>query len=176
MSGADLALNQSGQNPSVVERVRRNHGLEHSTLHVLSEHYPGRSLAGHSDVAGFWIIGEVSLEDVYQAVEEALERLRNGERKLAIHPNCGTNYVVPGVLAGLAAGLTMLGGKQSWQNKLERLPLAATLATVVLILSQPLGYKIQELTTLSQPGDLHVVEITAHQRGKFTAYRVMTQG
>lgn len=176
MSGTNLDLNQTLQNPSLVERVRRNHGLEHSTLHVLSEHYPGRSLAGHSDMIGFWIIGDVSLEDVYQAVEEALSRLRNGERKLAIHPNCGTNYVVSGVLAGLTAGLAMLGGKQNWQSKLERLPLAATLATIVLILSQPLGYKLQEFTTSSLPGDLSVVEISVHQHGKFNAYRVLTQG
>jgi Domain of unknown function (DUF6391) len=176
MSGSDLPINQSIQNISVINRVRRNHGLEHSTLHVLSEHFPGRSLAGHSDVSGFWIMGEVSLDDVYQAVEEALKRLRNGERKLAIHPNCGTNYVVSGVLAGVTGGLAMLGAKPSWQSKLERLPMAATLATLVLILSQPLGYKLQELTTSSQPGDLRVIEISAKHRGNIKAYRVVTQG
>ena len=80
----------------VISRVQRNHGLEHATLHILSQRYPKQSLAGHSDTAGFWIIGDVTIEDVYESVEEALSRLRNGEKHLAVHRNCGTNFVTSG--------------------------------------------------------------------------------
>ncbi|GAH22409.1 unnamed protein product, partial [marine sediment metagenome] len=107
-----------------ISRIRRNHGLEHATLHVLSKKYPKQSMAGHSDVGGFWVIGDVSLEDVYEAVEEALTRLRNGEKNLAVHRNCGTNFVTSGVLAGLAAVVAMVGVGRRTRDKLERLPFA----------------------------------------------------
>jgi hypothetical protein len=45
----------------VISRVQRNHGLEHATLHILSQRYPKQSLSGHSDTGGFWIIGDVTI-------------------------------------------------------------------------------------------------------------------
>jgi hypothetical protein len=72
----------------VASRVRRNHGLEHATLHVLAEHLPRVNLAGHSDPNGFWIVGDVSTEDVIDAAAEALRRLKEGEHELAVHPVC----------------------------------------------------------------------------------------
>jgi hypothetical protein len=160
----------------LVSRVQRNHGLEHATLHVLSQRHPKRSLAGHSDVRGFWIIGDVPIEDVYEAVEEAIERLRKGERQLAIHRNCGTNYVTSGVLAGLAAGAAMFGVGKRVRDKLERLPLAMFVATLALIFSQPLGLLLQErVTTSPEPGNLQVVEIVTSRRGRMKAHRITTR-
>jgi hypothetical protein len=160
----------------LVSRVQRNHGLEHATLHVLSQRHPKRSFAGHSDVRGFWIIGDVPIEDVYEAVEEAIERLRKGERQLAIHRNCGTNYVTSGVLAGLAAGAAMFGVGKRVRDKLERLPLAMFVATLALIFSQPLGLLLQErVTTSPEPGNLQVVEIVTSRRGRMKAHRITTR-
>lgn len=160
----------------LVSRVQRNHGLEHATLHVLSQRHPKRSLAGHSDVRGFWIIGDVPIEDVYEAVEEAIERLRKGEKQLAIHRNCGTNYVTSGVLAGLAAGAAMFGVGKRVRDKLERLPLAMFVATLALIFSQPLGLLLQErVTTSPEPGNLQVVEIVTSRRGRMKAHRITTR-
>ncbi len=51
-----------------VSRVRRNHGLEHATLHILSQSGPKRPLAGHSDTRGFWVLGDVSTDEVQEAV------------------------------------------------------------------------------------------------------------
>ncbi len=175
------ALNTSSKrftsNGSVIDRTRRNHGLEHATLHVLSQRQHRRSLAGHSDPGGFWLIGDVSIEEVQEAVEDALARLRAGERTLAIHQNCGTNFVTAGVMAGLAAGVAMFGAGNRWRDKVERLPLAMVLATLAMILGFPVGMFLQErLTTSAQPGDLRVVEIFCNQRGGFKAYRVVTRG
>jgi hypothetical protein len=159
-----------------ISRIRRNHGLEHATLHVLSKRYPKQSLAGHSDVGGFWVIGEVSIEDVYEAVEEALTRLRDGEKNLAVHRNCGTNFVTSGILAGLTAGVAMFGVGRRTRDKLERLPFAMFFATLALILSQPLGFKVQErVTTSAEPGSLQVVEILTTRRGRMKAHRVTTR-
>ena len=158
-----------------ITRVRRNHGLEHATLHILAQRHPRIPLAGHSDAGGFWILGDVSIEDVQGAVDEALGRLRAGEQRLAIHPNCGTNFATAGVLAGLAAGAAMLGGR-SMRDRIERLPLAALLSTLALIVAQPLGNLIQEqFTTSGDPGELRVVEIVVNRRGRWRAHRVATR-
>ena len=176
MTESESVLVKETRDIPIVSRVRRNHGLEHATLHILSQRYPKRSLAGHSDTGGFWIIGEVSIEDVYEAVEEALSRLRNGEKHLAVHSNCGTNFVTSGVLAGLAAVAAMFGVGSRTRDKLERLPLAMFVATLALIFSQPLGFFIQErVTTSAEPGRLQVIEIVATRKGRMKAHRVTTR-
>lgn len=167
-----------------LDRIRRNHGLEHATLHVLARRLPRVPLAGHSDSGGFWIVVQASLQDpqaslsdVQNAVDEALRRLRTGESDLAVHPNCGTNFVTSGILAGVAASLAMFGAGRKTRDKIERLPLAISLATLTLVSAQPLGLRIQErYTTSGEPGDLQVVSIAARQRGRLLAYRVVTQG
>jgi DNA polymerase-3 subunit delta len=80
-----------------ISRVRRNHGLEHATLHILSQHSPKRPLAGHSDTRGFWVLGNVPTDEVQEAVAEAIRRMNAGEQNLAVHPNCGTNFVTSGI-------------------------------------------------------------------------------
>lgn len=161
----------------VLSRIRRNHALEHATLHVLSSRLPHTALMGHSDMGGFWIIGEVSPEDLHAAVQEALTRLRAGEADLAVHPNCGTNYVTAGVLAGLSGAAAMLTAGRRWQDKLSRLPLAASLATLALIAAQPLALSIQRhITTSGQPGSLEVVAITNKTQGRMTLNRIETRG
>jgi len=161
----------------LISRVRRNHGLEHATIHLLSRQHPNTFLAGHSDPEGFWLIGNVPTAAVESAVQEALERLRGGERRLAIHPGCGTNYLVSGGLAALAGALAMLGVGKRWRDKANRLPLAVMLGTVALMFSQPLGYLLQErVTTDGDPGALEIVEIIPTRQGRFTAHRVLTRG
>ena len=160
-----------------VSRVRRNHGLEHATLNILAEHFPHSHLAGHSDVAGFWVIGDVPTEAVAEAVGSALERMKAGEQDLAIHPNCGTNFVTAGAAAGIAAWLVMLTSGRSLRQRIDRLPMVISLATVAIIFAQPLGLLLQaRVTTSGKPGDLQVTRIAAEQQGRFMAHRIVTQG
>ncbi len=164
-------------NSPALLRVRRNHGLEHATINVLTEQFPNLHLAGHSDMAGFWIIGNVSTESLADAVEQALNRLQSGERDLAIHPNCGTNFVTAGAAAGLAAWLVMLPGGRGLRNKIERLPMVVMLATLAIMIAQPFGPLLQaRVTTSGEPGNLQVTQISAGQQGRLQAYRVITQG
>lgn len=177
-------MNLSGENAvqsvldyPVLSRIRRNHGLEHATLHILSQRFPRQAMAGHSDTRGFWIVGDVPTEAIQRATQEALQRMRSGESRLAIHPNCGTNFAASGILASLAAFLAMLGAGNRFRDKLERLPLVATMATLALILAQPLGFYLQErVTTSAEPGSLEVVEIKPGKRGRVVVHRVVTQG
>ena len=170
-------LVQSFTELPLVSRLRRNHGLEHATLHVLSAQHPQVPMAGHSSPGGFVLVGELSTENVQEAVAEAVRRLKAGEHRLAVHPNCGTNYVAAGTLAGLAGVSAMLGVGKRLRDKLERLPLVASMATVALILAQPLALRLQEhVTTSGELGDLEVVEIVRVQQGPFTAHRIITRG
>ncbi len=161
----------------VISRIRRNHGLEHATIHLLSRAKPRRLLAGHSDSKGFWLIGEVDTEELAQAATEALNRLRNGERDLAVHPNCGTNFATYGTFAGIGAFAAFAGAGSKFRHKLERLPLAALFATMALILAQPFAFRLQrEVTTSGDPQGLALVKITRTEVGGRTAHRVLTEG
>lgn len=157
-------------------RIRRNHGLEHATIHVLSRMHPQARMAGHSDPGGFWLLGNLDTQDVQVAVDEALARLRAGERGLAIHPNCGTNLVTSSLTAAFAGALAF-GTARNDRERLDRLPLAILFTTGALILSRPLGTRIQQrVTTSGDPGDLRVTEIRRGQRGKMITHRVSTAG
>jgi hypothetical protein len=156
--------------------VRRNHALEHATLQVLAEKFPGGRMAGYSTFNGFWVLGQVEIADLQKGIEEAQKRLRGGERRLAIHPNCGTNFAFTGLLAGFAAWLAMLGSGNSLRKKLDRLPLVTTLVTLVMILTYPLGAQIQEkVTTDANLGDLRVVQIDCFERQGMRMHRVVTR-
>jgi hypothetical protein len=160
----------------VFSRIRRNHGLEHATISLLSQRFPYRRLAGYSFPGGFFLLGDVPTEHVREAVVQALVRMNNGERYLAVHPNCGTNYAVSGFLAGTLAWLGMAGAKKK-SDQVGRLPLAIFLATLGFILGASLGPKVQErITTSGDPQGLTVVDIFPIRFGQFSLHRVITQG
>ncbi|MGA2489299.1 MAG: DUF6391 domain-containing protein [Anaerolineales bacterium] len=159
-----------------LSRLRRNHGLEHATITILSQRFPSRPLAGYSFPAGFLLLGDVPTDQVRDAVVQALSRMNNGERSLAVHPNCGTNYVTSGFVTGVLTWLGMVGAKNK-RDKVERLPLVISLAILGFIVSQPLGPKIQErITTSGDPQGMSVVDIFPIRFGKFSLHRVITQG
>src|SRR5918992_483488 len=81
--------------------LRRNHALEHATIVVMMEREPGRKFNGFSTDDGFFVQGVRSTEEVDGAAREALRRLRAGEKKLAVHRNCGTTIVAANLLAAL---------------------------------------------------------------------------
>jgi hypothetical protein len=177
MSFLESTFLQSFLDTPIISRIRRNHGLEHASLHVLAKKFPDRSMGGHSNPDGFWLVGDLPTDAVMEAVQEALGRLRAGERRLAVHPGCGTNFATAGSLAGLAGLLGMWGAGPRKRDKLERLPMVATLATLALILSQPLGLSLQKhITTSGDPGDMEIVEIIQARQGRLKAHRVVTRG
>lgn len=170
MSFFDMILNWSP-----ISRVRRNHALEHATLQILARMTTNLSAAGYSDANGFWIIGQVNTETLEQAVNEAASRLRAGEHQLAIHPNCGTNFVAAGAVAGTLAWLGMVFNRSGVPRNLERLPVLISLVTVGIILAQPLGPMLQVRFTVNPNiADLKVTEIARLQRNGPMVHRVRT--
>jgi len=155
--------------------IRRNHAVEHATIHILSQQHPTRAISGYSDMHGFWIIGAIPGEDIRLAVDEAIKRLQGGESRLAYHPNCGTNFVTTGVMAGLAAWLAMLGSGRKMSDKLDRLPTVFIFSTLAVIAAQPLAARVQiHGTTSSDLGEYHLLRIEDVSRGSIQAYRIIT--
>ena len=153
-----------------ISRVQRNHGLEHATIHVLSEKYANRfSAQGNSTPQGFFlnIYGDISDEQVAGAVAEAHQRMKGGERQLAVHPNCGTVLLTTATMATLASqlafGLEMRRQKEQTMTPavlLNALPGAVLAAVMALIVSRPVGLRIQEkYTTSGDLGDLRVTSV-----------------
>jgi hypothetical protein len=143
----------------LIGETRRNHALEHATIHILSHKFPGRSMAGHSNPTGFFLFGDLPTEQVRQSVSEALTRLQNGEKQLAIHEGCGTNYAVTGILAALFAFVGM-SGTRSNRERIERLPLVMLLSILAFIIGQPLGPALQkQVTTDADPGGMLIEDV-----------------
>jgi hypothetical protein len=165
----------------LISRVRRNHALEHATMQVLGEHHSGRRLMGRSSLWGFYIYGDIGTDDVLNAAEEGLRRLKAGKKGMAIHPNCGSNYVVAGTIAGLSAFLA-LGGlsrnrREGLIERLARLPMACATATLGIILSRPLGTALQAyVTTEADVGDLRIDGVTRNERAGSVVHFVRTEG
>lgn len=124
--------------------VRRNHGIEHATVHILTAHDAHLRLIGRADTTGFNIYGEVSTKKLRAAAEEALARLQNGEAALALHPRCGTNLLTAGLLTAVAAVLAL--GRKPSIRKLPDVILATTFAAFI---AQPLGLSLQQYVTTS---------------------------
>jgi hypothetical protein len=159
-------------NLSLFTRLRRNHALEHATIHVLTEKHRPLSVVGRSTFGGFYLYGNLSTVAVTKAVREALDRLRAGEHHLAVHPHCGTNLVTAGSLAGLAA-FAVLGNSK--KRRLDLLPSALVAATAALFVAQPLGPLLQaHLTTLADPGDLTVKDVQRQDQRNMVVHFIKT--
>ncbi len=158
---------------STVARLRRNHALEHATIHVLAEKKHTAGIVGRSTFSGYYLYGKLDTETVRQAAQEALERLRSGQQRLAIHPNCGTNLVTSGSMAGLATFAVVGGNKK---RRLELLPNALLAAIAALILSRPVGVWVQSrITTLADPGALTIKDVHCQKRHNIIIHFIKTQ-
>ncbi len=155
----------------IIARIRRNHALEHATIHVLSEHEPRRRLMGRTTDHGFYLFGEVGTEEVAAAVSEALARLQGGEYSLAVHPRCGTNLATAGVLAGLSSFVVMSSGRS--KSRLAKLPQIILAATMAVMVAQPLGLSLQKhVTTLPEVEGVTIKEITRQRSGQVVVHHV----
>jgi hypothetical protein len=155
----------------LVNVIRQNHSLEHATMHVLSWHNPYLQAAGRTTPAGFYIYGQVDTELVANAATEALARLQQGESHLAVHPRCGTNLAVTGILAGTAAFGVTLGRRRA---RFDQFPMALTAAMLAAVAAQPLAHVIQErVTTTPELDGVIIREIQRRERGGLVIHKVL---
>jgi len=138
-----------------LNRVRRNHALEHATISIVTERHPAVFLRGRSNRRGFYIFGLIATGDLRAAIDEALRRLEVGESHLAIHPRCGTNLAVAGILSGVAASVAA-----SIRPRQNRFAYAILASIAALIVSPPIGTSAQRhLTTLAEMSGMRVVKV-----------------
>ena len=150
-------------------RVRQNHALEHATISLLTQRNPRSVLRGRSTANGFYVYGELELEDLRECTAEALERLRNGEPEMAIHPRCGTNLAVAGMMAGLSS--VLVGEIPPRRNRYSRAVLASLIS---LFFAPPVGLYVQKrFTTQTPSAGMSVVDVA--KRGRFGNHTYFVQ-
>ena len=156
--------------PLILE-TRRNHALEHATLHILAHKYK-TSMAGHSNPTGFFLLGDIQLEDIATAAIEAMTRLKAGESELAVHPGCGTNLVASALLPATFAWAPLRGAKSTfWRVWL--IPIALLFGVFGFFLSKPLGPWLQKhITTEADLGNMQIVDIRFVRKGM---HRIITK-
>jgi len=141
----------------LIRKVRRNHALEHATIHMLGRKVKDMPVAAHSNNSGFVVIGDVPTDALESAVNEAIKRLKAGESEWAVHPNCGTNLATAGGLTTFSGWIGLGRGKKL---TLDRISWTMTLMLISIILSQPLGMRLQEhITTKADVGDLELLSV-----------------
>ena len=156
--------------PLILE-TRRNHALEHATLHILARTHKS-SMAGHSNPTGFFLLGDLQLEDIATAATEALTRLKAGESGLAVHEGCGTNMATTALLAGTFAWAPLQGAR-STRWRLLLMPLALAFAVFGYLLSKPLGpWLLKYITTEADMGGMQITDIRFIRKG---VHRIITK-
>jgi hypothetical protein len=156
--------------PLILE-TRRNHALEHATLHVLARTHK-IPMAGHSNPTGFFLLGDLQLEEIANATIEALTRLKAGESGLAVHEGCGTNMATTALLSGTFAWAPLRGANTTrW--RLLLIPLAVVFAAFGYWLSKPLGPWLQKyITTEADLGNMQITDIRFVRKG---VHRIITK-
>jgi len=165
------------KSPAIL-RIRRNHSLEHATIYLLQER--GYRLAGYSSVGGFVLLGDVPTAQVETAVAAALQRLKAGQKRLALHPNCGTNIASTSIGTALLAYVSFAGC--GWRSGWQRLPTVIPLMTLWLLCAPMLGMSLQRhFTTCADMGDLQLHSVRQQRlqlpllRRASTLHHVSTQ-
>jgi hypothetical protein len=139
-----------------IDRVRQNHALEHATIAVLMESGIDPPLAGYSVNNGFVVYGLVPTEILSKAASHALERLKSGERELAVSVYCGTNLVVSATIAGLFGAAILQKPRHRW----KRLPLVLAGGILAAIVGKPLGKEAQRrYTTLPEVQNVEITDV-----------------
>jgi hypothetical protein len=157
---------------NMLERIRRNHALEHATVHLLSRWDPSLRLVGRSDWTGFWLYGPVDTGIVQRAAHEALGRLAGGEAALAVHPRCGTNIATAALLGGLGA---FAAARTLRRSRFAQLLGVLSTLLAAMALGRSAGMTVQRyVTTTARTRGLRILAVDRGQAGKWVAHHITT--
>ena len=143
---------------AAVRHTRQNHAWEHATLHVLGDRGQIRRASGLSDPSGFTLFGDMQVDDVDQAVADAQAAIDEGQRGLALHPDCGTNRVVQALLSVLVMQALSRPGRGF---SMARFTAGLLSMTALSVVAKLLGPRLQTVTTLAHLKDREATEVYA---------------
>lgn len=162
---------------TLIQRIRRNHALEHATINLVSQQHPEAHMVGLSGPMGFTLYTSLHAKEVVPVVTQALTRLQQAQPHLRIHANCGTNIVVKAMITTLA---TLIGlgheGKRTWREHIARLPNLVLLNVLALMISDPIALWVQaNVTTASDVSTMEIASILSDTQGNYRRIRVYTR-
>jgi len=158
-------------NLAFIDKIRRNHALEHATVALMIEEGINGLVAGYATSNGFWLFSKAINHDVANASEKALKRLCQGNSSLAVSKNCGTNIVLTILVADLAFHLYRRITKSNSADFGARILISAA----SIAISNPLGLKIQQyLTTLSDVRRVKIMKVRSYKFGRMYLHKVYT--
>lgn len=161
---------------TLIRRIRQNHALEHATIAILAQRQPQAQIVGFSGPLGFTLYSNLSVKEIFPAVQEALERLKRGETALAYHPNCGTNLLTAAVLTVATTSLVMKGKPiADHEEGLNRILKAILLNALALLLAPRLGMLVQAKATVEADiGNLQIASILTDSGKAFRRVYIQT--
>lgn len=157
--------------PSALQRIRRNHAIEHATMHMLSRAGVATRLAARSDWRGMTFYGDVDSATLRRAITDGFVALETGHRGLAVHPRCGSMVSVPFLLGLVTVWLAQSGQRRGASLSRALLTLAGIASATLL--ARPLGESVQaHVLTSADTADARLVTIRPFRRGPLTSHRV----
>lgn len=156
---------------SPFERFRRNHAIEHATMHQLARLPRPLRLVARSDWDGFTMYGHLDTETLVRASQQGLQALRTGQPNLAVHPRCGTNMAVHMLLASAAYSVVSSVKERRHRGLLPMLTLS--MIGAVAALGQPLSRAAQaHLFTSVKVEGACITGVRRHDRKGMPIHRV----
>ena len=161
---------------TMLRQLRRNHALEHATINLASQRFPGTQFVGFSDPQGFSLYTALSADKVAPLVHEAIATLKAGHGQFAVHENCGTNIVVTAMLTTMATLMAMgRRTKRPLRRLVERLPYAVLLNAFALFAAPSAGHWIQSnVTTDPHLENVEIGAVFTDNKGGLRRVRVNT--
>ena len=154
-----------------INKIRRNHAVEHATVAVMVEDGLHGLVAGYATSNGFWLFSKAGNQEVMNASKNALARLCHGENNLAVSKNCGTNIALTVIMTDLAFQLY----RRVTKSKSSDLGPRILIAAASIAISNPLGLKIQQyFTTLSDVSQVRIIKVNSYKFGKMYLHKVNT--
>ena len=156
--------------------TRRNHALEHATITLLSQCHPQARLMGISGPRGFTLYTNLTAEEVFPAVNDALRRLKAGQRALAIQPNCVTTLLTAATLTTVTAYLGLGNSHLASRERRERFPQVILLNALMILLSRPLGAWLQANVTVDAAlGGAEITSILTDYHQNYRRIRIQVK-
>jgi len=81
--------------------LKKNHALEHAAVNILEQNSAYNNLAGYATEDGFYIMGAESPLEVERAARQGLKLMKQGQKELAVHKNCGTSLIVANFVSAI---------------------------------------------------------------------------